>query len=148
MQVLFIIGRAIFALIFVFAGTQQLMDIAGTAAVISSKLTLPSALIGAATHTEGALGMTTPQFLAILTGTSEIIAGFLVAFNVGVRFMAALLILYTAVHTYYVHDFWNMSGEVRNSNFVQAIQSVSIIGGLLVFVALGPSLPERRKDDI
>jgi putative oxidoreductase len=148
MQVLFTIGRAVFALIFIFDGAQRLMDIAGTAAIINSKLTMPPAVIGATSYMETALGMSTSQFLAILTGAVEGTAGFLVAFNVGVRLMAALLILFTAVHIYYVHDFWNMTGEARNSNIAPAMQSVSIIGALLVFIALGPSLPREHKRDI
>jgi uncharacterized membrane protein YphA (DoxX/SURF4 family) len=84
--------------------------------------------------------MSTAQFLAIMAGATELAAGILIAFNVAIRAVAVFLILFILAGTYYVHDFWNMTGEVRVNNIAQAMVNLSIIGALMVFIALG-SLP-------
>ena len=144
MQLLFVVGRVIFVSVFVYGGVQRLIDVAGTAAVIARKFSVPHALIGPVTQVENAIGMSAPQLLATFGGALELVAGLLIAFNVGVRGMAPVLIALTAISTFYLNDFWNM-GEAGMSNVVLALQNVSIFGALLVFMALGSSQPGARK---
>ncbi len=75
--------------------------------------------------------------LALLTGIVEFAGGLLIAFNVGTRWVAAVLVIFTIVATYYFHDFWNMSGAAQGENLLNAEKNLSIIGGLLMLVALG-----------
>ena len=140
MRIVFVIGRILFALFFVFAGAQKLMDIAGTSTLIATKIALPSDLAASSGYVEAVFGMSTAQFLAIMAGATELAAGILIAFNVAIRAVAVFLILFILAGTYYVHDFWNMTGEVRVNNIAQAMVNLSIIGALMVFIALG-SLP-------
>ena len=44
MQVILVLGRFLFVLVFILSGGQKLMDIAGTASTIGSKVVLPEAL--------------------------------------------------------------------------------------------------------
>jgi uncharacterized membrane protein YphA (DoxX/SURF4 family) len=63
--------------------------------------------------------------------------------------MAFLLAIFTAAATYYFHDFWNMSGAARADNMIHALKNLSIIGALLVFVAMGswrPAEPDALRD--
>jgi putative oxidoreductase len=145
MQVLFVAGRVIFALFFIFAGVQRLLDISGTAALITNKFTMLSALLGPATSIESTIGMSMPQLLAILSGAIELAAGILFSFNIGTRAMAGLLFLFTAVGIFYVNDFWNMAGDVRANNIEQTMKNISLIGGLLVFMAMGSWQPDDRR---
>ncbi|MBI4274404.1 MAG: DoxX family protein [Rhizobiales bacterium] len=138
MQMLFIVGRVLFVVIFLFSGAEKLMDVAGTAAVIAPKVTVPEALRGIAAQVESASGMTTPQLLAIISGVVELAGGLLIAFNIGTRAMAFLLVLFSIAATYYFHDFWNMTGAERGANMIHALKNVSLIGALLVLMSLGP----------
>jgi uncharacterized membrane protein YphA (DoxX/SURF4 family) len=140
MRIVFVIGRILFALFFVFAGVQKLMDIAGTSALIATKIALPSDLAVSSGYIEALFGMSTAQFLAIMAGATELAAGILIAFNVAIRAVAIFLILFILAGTYYMHDFWNMAGEARLTNLAHAMINLCIIGALMVFIALG-SLP-------
>jgi uncharacterized membrane protein YphA (DoxX/SURF4 family) len=144
MSLPFTIGRILLVLIFILSGAQKLMDVNAAAAMISGKVVVPQALAGFATQVEGATGLSTPQLLAIASAVVELIGGILVAFNVGVRWAALMLLLFTIAVTFYMHDFWNMAGEQRMDNIIHALKNVSIIGGLLVFVAIGTWRPLSR----
>jgi putative oxidoreductase len=149
MPVVFVIGRVVFVLYFIFAGLQRLMNIAASADFFSHKFAVPSALIGLAGQIENIVGLSTPQILSVLGGAIELAAGLLIAFNVGTRAMACVLIIMTALAIYYGNDFWHMSGGERDGNLIQAILQISLIGALLVFVSLGSARPielDRRTD--
>jgi len=137
MQAIFVAGRVFFILMFAYSGAQKLLNIADTASLISSKIVLPLALTGAGSQIEAMIGMSIPQLLAILLGAAELAAAILIAFNVGVRPMAALLVLFTAAGIYYFHDFWNMIGDERASSVTLAVRDLSVIGALLILLALG-----------
>jgi uncharacterized membrane protein YphA (DoxX/SURF4 family) len=108
----------------VFSGVQKLFDISGTADQIQAKLIIPAAL-----------GMPIWQVLAIVVALVEIVGGLLITFNVLTRGAAVVLLLFTAVTTFYYHDFWNMAGADRTSNLNLALKNLSIIGALLMLAA-------------
>lgn len=147
MNILFFIGRLAFILIFIFSGAQKLMDIGATASMIEAKVTIPAQLSGLAAQLEGATGMKVPQLLAVLTGVVELVGGLMIAVNIGTRFAAILLIVFTAAATFYFHDFWNMTGGDRANNMIHAMKNLSILGGLLVFFVLGPWRPAVGLSD-
>ncbi len=147
MPILFTVGRVLFVLIFIFSGASKLWDISGTAAVIGTKFSVPTALADLAVQAEAMTGMQTPQLLAILYGAVEIIAGLMIAFNFGTRLAAIALILATVVATYYFHDFWNQTGPERMDNMVHVLKNLSIVGGLLVFFALGSWRPLSEGEE-
>jgi putative oxidoreductase len=50
--------------------------------------------------------------------------------------MAVVLFIYTAVMSFYLHDFWNMAaGPDRMNNLVHALKNVSIMGALLMLAS-------------
>ena len=149
MQALLFCGRVLLVLTFAFAGAQKLLNIAGTASVIASKVALPPVLAGIAGNIEAVTGMSMPQFLAILTGALELAAAVLIVFNVGVRPMTFLLIIFTAVGIYFFNDFWNVSGDAQAASLVDALQNISIIGALVILLAIGSTRlgrPERLDE--
>jgi uncharacterized membrane protein YphA (DoxX/SURF4 family) len=141
MQALFFVGRVLFVLIFILSGAQKLMDVNATAAMIAPRVILPEAVSGFAVQLEGITGMPTPQLLAIISGVVELGGGLLIAFNIATRGMTILLILFTAAATYYFHDFWNMVGNDRDANMINALKNLTMIGGLLMLFAIGPWRP-------
>jgi uncharacterized membrane protein YphA (DoxX/SURF4 family) len=148
MPILFSIGRIVFVLFFIFSGLERLMSITASADFFSHKFAIPTALAGAAGQVESFVGLSTPQLLAFLSGAIELAAGLLIAFNVGTRAMAIVLILFSALAIYYGNDFWHMTGAERDQNLVFAALRVSLIGGLLVFAALGSSRPAQLERSV
>ena len=147
MNVIFVVGRIAFVLIFILSGAQKLMDIPGTAKAIGSKIILPEFVTTHATQLETATGMTTPTMLAIATGIVEVGAALMIAANIGTRAGAVLLILFTIATIYYFHPFWTMTGAEREANMINALKNVSLIGGLMVFFVLGSWRPSAYRYD-
>jgi len=147
MNILFVLGRIAFVLIFILSGAQKLIDIPGTATAISSKVVLPDFVAPYTPQLEAATGMTTPTMLALLTGIVEAGAALMIAANIGTRIGAVLLILFTIATIYYFHPFWTMTGAEREANMVNALKNVSLIGGLLVFFVLGSWRPSAYRYD-
>lgn len=141
MHILFVVGRVLLVLIFIYSGAGKLLDLAGTAAYIAPVVKVPDALSGFATQLQDMTGMTVPQLLAILIGVVELVAGLLIAFNIGTRAAAAILALFTLVTIFYFHDFWSMAGAARDTNLIHALKNLSMTGGLLIFVVLGSWRP-------
>ena len=149
MPIVFVIGRVVFVLYFIFAGLQRLMNVTASADYFAQKFVIPTALAAAASQVENLSGLSAPQMLAVLAGAIELAAGLMIAFNVGTRAMAAVLVVFTGLGIYYGLNFWAMTAPGRDVALQQAMLHVSLIGGLLVFVALGysrPGEPPRQID--
>ena len=84
-----------------------------------------------------ATAMATPQLLAIAVGGLEIIAGVMIALNVGARFFALLMIIYIAVSTVLFSDFWNQAAPDNARMVVDALKNLSIIGALFMIMGYG-----------
>ena len=136
MNAVFAVGRVLLVVIFIISGAQKLLDIAGTAEVIQSKLVIPPALTDVTSQIEATLGMPIWQTLAILVALIEIVGALLIAFNVLTRTAAVVLLVFVAVTTFYFHDFWNMpSGPERDNNMTHALKNLSIMGAFLMIAA-------------
>lgn len=141
MNVLLIVGRIAFVIIFILSGAQKLTDIGGTAAMIAPKLVIPPALADVAAQLETLSGMALPNLVAIAAGVVELAGGLMIAANIGTRIAAVLLLVFTAAATFWFHDFWNMTGPDRLNNMIHAMKNLSIMGALLVFCVIGPWTP-------
>lgn len=147
MYIAFVLGRIAFVLIFILSGAQKLMDLGATAAQIQTKVVLPPEVAGLAAQAASAANMTVPQLLALIAGIVEVAGGLMIAANIGTRLAAVALILFTAATIYFFHDFWNMTDPDRAANMVHVVKNVSIMGGLLVFFALGSWRPAAGRHD-
>ncbi len=129
------------------SGAQKLLNIAGTAQYISAKIPTDMLADLAAPLVE-MTGMPVAQLIAVLAGVVELVCGVLIAFNVGTRGAALLLLLFTLAATYFYHDFWNMAGAEREAQMQHALKNLAIIGGLFVLFALGSRrpMPTARLD--
>jgi len=139
----FTVGRVLLVVLFVFSGVQKLLDVPGTAeeiAKVGTTIAFPAAVSDAAGQVADAVKMSVPEILAICVGVVEVAAGLLIAFNILTRTAAVILLIFTAVATFYAHDFWNMTGPDRANNMIHALKNLSIMGAFLMLAAW----PRRR----
>jgi putative oxidoreductase len=130
-------GRVLFAVLFIYSGATKLFAIQATADFIAAKVTIPAMLTPYTSQLETMTGMTMPQMLAIASGAFEIIAGLMIALNFGARFFAILLIFFVAATIFYFNDFWNQQPPENAKTLVDALKSLSIIGGLFMIAGYG-----------
>ena len=122
-------GRILLSLVFVVAGIQKLMDIRPTADMLAAtKIPIPE------------------QIVPYLGDIPKYICGLMVLIGLKARWGALVLIVFTAASIILVHHFWDMSGEAFSSNLTEVLENLSIMGGLLLVVAVGagPSSMDRR----
>ena len=68
------------------------------------------------------------------------------AANVAPRFFAFILLIFVAVVTFYVHDFWNQSGgSERLNDIVHVMKNISIIGALLMIIGYRPVIAHSAE---
>ncbi|MBV8908435.1 MAG: DoxX family protein [Sphingomonas sp.] len=131
-------GRVRFAVLFIYSGATKLFGIQATADMLAAKVTIPAQLAPYVTQIETAANMQFPQLLAISVGVFEVIAGLMIALNLGARFFAVLLILFVMAATFYAHDFWNQAAPDNARTIMDALKNLSIIGALFMIAGFGP----------
>ena len=144
MPALFTFGRVLFAVLFIYSGATKLFAVQATSEFISAKVAIPALLAPYALQLESMTGMSTPQMLAIATGSFEVISGLMIALNFGARFFAILLIFFVAATIFYFNDFWNQSPPENAKTLVDALKSLSIIGALFMIAGYGRT---RRTEE-
>jgi putative oxidoreductase len=102
-------ARLLIALLFVVAGIQKLMDLAGASAYI------------------GSLGLPMPMLVAIIVVIIEVPVALAFAFGYKVREMGYVLMAYTAIVTLVVHRDFS-----QGANMIMALKNIAIIGGLML----------------
>jgi len=128
----FTLGRILLSLVFVVAGVQKLMDIGGTAKMLAdNNVPIPDEIVPY-------LG-SIPKYEALgyLVAGVEVIGGLMVLVGLKARWAALVLTVFTAFTIIFVHHFWDMTGDAFNSNLTEALKNLSIMGGLLLVVAVG-----------
>ena len=144
MNAAYTLGRILLSLIFVVSGIQKLMNIRATADMLAAaRIPIPDQIVPYLDY----LG-STPKYEALgyLVAAIEGICGLMLLIGLKARWGALGLIVFTACTIIFVHHFWDMSGEAFNSNMIDALKNLSIMGGLLLIVAVGsgPSAVDQR----
>jgi putative oxidoreductase len=150
MPAFFILGRVLFAVLFIYSGATKLIGIQATTEFIASKVAIPAMLLPYTSQLETMTGMSTPQTLAIAVGAFEIISGLMIALNIAPRFFAILLVFFVAATIFYFHDFWNQSPPDNAATLMEALKNLSIIGALFMIAGIGrlPRRAEPAYDDV
>jgi putative oxidoreductase len=150
MPAFFILGRVLFAVLFIYSGATKLIGIQATTEFIASKVAIPALLVPYTSQLETMTGMSTPQTLAIVVGAFEVISGLMIALNIAVRFFAILLIIFVSATIFYFHDFWNQSPPDNAATLMEALKNLSIIGALFMIAGIGrlPRRAEPAYDDV
>ena len=83
-------------------------------------------------------GLPSPIVLGYLVATIEVFGGLLILIGFKTRWAALMLFVFTAYTIIFVHHFWTMEGTVRAAQQTQALKNLTIMGALLLPVAMGP----------
>ena len=137
MPAVIVLGRVLFAVLFIYSGATKLIGIQATTEFIASKVAIPAVLVPYTSQLETMTGMSTPQTLAIVVGAFEVISGLMIALNIGARFFSILLIFFVAATIFYFHDFWNQAPPDNVATVIEALKNLSIIGALFMIVGIG-----------
>jgi uncharacterized membrane protein YphA (DoxX/SURF4 family) len=132
MSALYVIGRILFALLFVVSGINKFLDLQGATQAITTHFAVPAQLLGYATQVETFTGMPIAQLIAILGGVLEVVGGLAIATNFAARTFAVLLAIFLAVTLFHFHDFWNATAPDRTAGLFEALKDLALIGALLM----------------
>jgi len=134
MPAFYVLGRILFAILFVVSGVYKLSDISGMAQMVSAHVPIPEQFSTYTTQIEATTKLPIAQLMVIASGTLEVLGGLLIALNFGARVISALLVLFVIATIFYFHDFWNMTGTERVTNLFEALKNLSIIGALFMII--------------
>ena len=121
------IGRVLVPIVFIVAGLQKFWDIGSVARTLASIEML---------HRHLFLFMG-PLGFAYLVAFIEVVFGSLVLIGAWARFAALILVIYTAIVTFTLHNFWDMEGVARDVNQIHFLKNLSIMGALLMIFSAG-----------
>lgn len=133
MNAAYTLGRILVPLFFIVAGIRNAMNVTLIAKMLAdNNVPIPDQIVPY-------LG-TVPKYEALgyLVAAVQIICGLMVLVGLKARWGALLLTVLTAITIIFVHHFWDMSGDAFYSNLTEALKHLSIMGGLLLVVAMGP----------
>lgn len=125
-----LIGRLLFALLFLPAGISKIAGFAGTVGYIGSK-GLPMPALGAVI-----------AIIVEVGGSLALISGF------GTRMAALALAAFTLVATFFFHNFWGVPVDQAMMQQLMFYKNIAVVGGLLLLTAHGAgawSLDARRQ---
>jgi len=140
-RLFFALGRILLPAVFIVGGWNKLLDIKGVIAQLEPK-NLPIPL-----DTQQYIGMPKLEVLAYLVAIVELFGGVMILVGWKARWAALALFIFSGLTIYYFHDFWTMEGADRLLNQTMALKNLSIMGGLLMVVAIGsgPVALERPR---
>jgi putative oxidoreductase len=127
--ILALVGRLLFALMFIPAGFSKITGFGGTVGYIASA------------------GLPAPTLAAIGAIVVEIGCGIAIALGFKTRIAALVLAAFTVLATVVFHAFWGVPAEQQFVQQLMFFKNFAIVGGLLVLAAQGPgalSLDAKR----
>lgn len=135
------LGRILVPIVFIWSALQKLFDIRGFAKLLAdANVPIPD-------EVSNYLG-SIPKYEALAWGLAglELACGVLVLLGLLARWGALVLAVFTASTIIFVHRFWEMSGAEYTLHQTQALKNLSILGALLLIVAVGsgPHSLDRR----
>lgn len=113
-------GRFLLALIFVFSGWGKIAGFAGAASYMAAK------------------GMPWPQVLLPGAILIELGGGLALMLGWKARWAALAIFLFCIPTTLIFHDFWALPPEQAQTQMINFLKNLALMGGLLYVVAFGP----------
>ncbi len=144
MNIAYALGRILVPIVFIWEAIRDMLDIRVFAKLLSdNNFPLPDEI-------SGYLGdMPKYQALAWTLAGLELICALMILLGLKARWGALILVVYSAATIFFIHHFWDMSGAAYELNQIQALKNLSIMGGLLLIVAVGsgPHSIDRRSPE-
>jgi putative oxidoreductase len=132
MSTAYALGRIFVPIVFIWEAIQKLINIGRFAKLLTdSKVPLPDEIapyLG---------GMPKYEALAWALAVLELVCGIMILIGFKARWGALVLVVFTASTIFFVHHFWDMTGDAYEQNQIQALKNLSIMGALLLIVAVG-----------
>ncbi len=121
MDILLVIGRVLFALIFINSGIAH--------------ITKMQAMTGYAQFKK----VPAPKLAVIVTGLMIIIGGLYIAFGVYADLGALLLAVFLVLTAFMMHNFWTITdAQAKQSEMINFFKNLSLAGAaLIIFVMVG-----------
>ncbi|RTL73465.1 MAG: DoxX family membrane protein, partial [Bradyrhizobiaceae bacterium] len=116
MPALYVIGRILFAALFLVSGINKFLDLQSAAQAIGAHFAVPAQLTEYTSQIETFTAMPIAQVIAILGGAIEILGALAIATNLGARTFAVLLALLLVLTVFYFNDFWNAAATERTAS--------------------------------
>lgn len=111
------VGRVLLSLVFILSGISKIIDWPGTAAYMAAQ------------------GLPLVPLLLGLAAAIEILGGISLLLGWNARWGAWLLFLYLIPVTLVFHNFWALAGAEQQTQLVNFLKNLSIMGGLLLVAA-------------
>ena len=135
MNIAYALGRIFVSIVFIAEAILKLFNIGRFEKLLAdSKVPLPDEIapyLG---------GMPKYEALAWALAVLELVCGLVILIGFMARWGALLLVVLTAGTIFFVHNFWDMTGEAYEQNLILALKNLSIMGGLLLIVAVDSGL--------
>jgi putative oxidoreductase len=144
MNVAYALGRIFVPIVFIWEAIQKLLDIGRFAKMLAdSNVPVPDQIV------PYLRGMPKYEAVAWALAGLELICGILILVGFKARWGALVLVVFTAGTIFFVHHFWDMTGDAYVLNQIQALKNLSIMGALLLIAAVGsgPHALDRRETD-
>ena len=141
MNAAYTLGRIFIPIVFLVSGIQKVMNIGEIAQMLAANgVPFPDEIVPYLG------GIPKYEALGYLIAAIEIICGLMVLIGLKARWASLVLIVFTACTIIFVHHFWDMQGDALIQNRADALKNLSIMGGLLLIVAVGagPSAVDHR----
>jgi putative oxidoreductase len=122
MSAVFALGRALVAPLFIIAGIQKFVNVAG---ILGSR--------GTKNFMELTGGGAAPAWLGYLIAFIELAGGLMILFGFKTKAGALLLLVFTVVATLLAHQFW-----IDPTQQTHALKNLAIMGALLMIMAAEP----------
>src|SRR3954462_12450222 len=141
MNAAYTLGRIFIPIVFLVTRIQKVINIGEIAQMLAANgVPVPDEIVPYLG------GIPKYEALGYLIAALEIICGLMVLIGLKARWAALVLIVFTACTIIFVHHFWDMQGDALIQNRADALKNLSIMGGLLLIVAVGagPSSVDDR----
>jgi putative oxidoreductase len=137
MGIAYAIGRVFLPIIFIVLGVQTIWDVQPIAKLlVDNNIPIPDEITPYLSY----LGnIPKHNLLGYIIGGLEVICGLMIVVGLKARWAALVLIVYSACSIFFVHHFWDMEGIAFTEGREKALMHLSIMGGLLLLIAGGPS---------
>lgn len=116
----FLVARAMLALIFLISGFGKLIAVGGIAGMLQK------------------MGFPQPDLMGYAIGIFELVFGLMVLAGFMTRWAALALFAFTGVTIFMAHNFWTMEGAQYAAQRIQALKNICMMGGLLLLAFTGP----------
>lgn len=115
-----LIGRIFLAVVFLVSGFGKIGGFEGVMGAIASK------------------GLPMAQVFAVATIIIEVGAALMLVFGLKARWAAFLLAAFTAIVTFFFHNFWAVPEAQKYMEQINFMKNLALIGGLMFVMAFGP----------